>query len=375
MAGVPQGSILGPFLFLVYINDLPNGLKSNAKLFADDTSLFTIVKDKNESADVLNNDLLLISKWAYDWKMLFNPDPKKPAQEVIFSRKKQSQRHPTISLNNIHVERASYQKHLGIILDEKLNFKQHIDNAILKFDKGISVIKKLRHGLPRKSLITIYKAFLRPLIDYGDIIYDQPQNESFCEKLESVQYKAALAITGAIQGTSREKIYLELGLESLKNRRWYKRLCCMFKIMDEEAPKYLTNLISKGQQTIVTRNSNIPTFYCRTDCFKYSFFPSTLKDWFNLDASIRNSESIAIFQSRLLSLIRPSQSNVYNIFDPIGLKLLTRLRLGFSHLNEHKFRHNFQDSLNPLCLCSLEIEDTIHYLLHCQYFLSIVLTL
>ena len=111
--------------------------------------------------------------------MLFNPDPKKPAQEVIFSRKKQSQSHPTISLNNIHVERASYQKHLGIIIDEKLNFKKHIDNAILKFDKGISVIKKLRHGLPRKSLITIYKAFLRPLIDYGDIIYDQPKMNLF----------------------------------------------------------------------------------------------------------------------------------------------------------------------------------------------------
>ena len=119
---------------------------------------------------------------------------------------------------------------------------------------------------------------MRPLIDYGDIIYDQSQNESFCEKLESVQYKAALAITGAIQGTSREKIYLQLGLESLKNRRWYKRLCCMFKIKNEEAPKYLTDFIPKGQQTIVTRNSNIPTFYCRTDCFKYSFFSPTLKD-------------------------------------------------------------------------------------------------
>ena len=368
LAGVPQGSILGPLLFLIYINDLPNRLKSNAKLFADDTSLFTIVKDKNESANILNNDLSLISRWAYDWKMLFNLDPKKPAQEVIFSRKKQSQSHPTISLKNIPGERASYQKHLGIILDEKLNFKQHIDNAILKINKGISVIKKLRYSLPRKSLVTIYKAFLRPLIDYGDIIYDQPQNESFCDKLESVQYKAALAITGAIQGTSREKIYQELGLESLKNRRWYKRLCCMFKIMNEEAPKYLTNMIPKGQQTIVTRNSNIPTFYCRADCFKYSFFPSTLKDWFNLDASIRNSESIAIFKRRLLSLIRPFQSNLYNIFDLIGLKLLTRLRLGFSHLNEHKFRHDFQECLNPLCLCNFEIEDTTHYLLHCQYF-------
>ena len=75
--------------------------------------------------------------------------------------------------------------------------------------------------MSRKSLIKIYKAFLRPLIAYGDIIYDQSQNEPFCEKLESVQYKAALAITGATQGSSREKLYQELGLESLKLRRWY----------------------------------------------------------------------------------------------------------------------------------------------------------
>ena len=215
LAGVPQGSILDPLLFLIYINDLLNELKSNAKLFADDTSLFAIVKDKSESANILNNDLSEISKWAYDWKMLFNTDPSKPAQEVVFSRKKKEQ--------------------LGLIPDEKLNFKQHIDSALLKTNKGISVIKKLRYSLPRKSLLTIYKAFLRPLIDYGDIIYYQPQIESFWDKIESVQYKA-LAITGAIQGTSHGKLCQELGLESLKSRRWYKRLSCMFKIMKKDAP-------------------------------------------------------------------------------------------------------------------------------------------
>ena len=153
-----------------------------AKLFADDTSLFTVVKDKNESANILNNDLQSISTWAYNWKMFFNPDSSKPAQEVLFSRKNKIQVHSTISLNNVQVERVSYQKHLGILRDEKLNFKQHIDRAISKVNKGISVIKKLRHNLPRKSLVITYKAFLRPLINYGDIIYDQPQNESFCEK-------------------------------------------------------------------------------------------------------------------------------------------------------------------------------------------------
>ena len=300
--------------------------------------------------------------------MLFNPDSSKPAQEVLFTRKKQIQNHPTISLNNIQVERTLHQKHLGIILDEKLNFKQGLDSIIPKVNKGISVIKKLRHSLPRKSLATIYKAFLRPLLDYGDIIYDQPQNESFCEKVEQLQYKVALAITGAIQGTSRNKIYEELGLESLKARRWYKRLSCMFKIMNEEAPRYLINLIPKCNQTRITRNSHITIFHCRTDCFKYSFFSATLRDWFDLDDNVTASESISIFKNKLLSIICPVQKSVFNIFDPQGLKLLTCLRLGFSHLNAHRFRHNFENCINPLCSCILETEDTVHYLLHCHHF-------
>ena len=158
--------------------------------------------------------------------------------------------------------------------------------------------------------MTIYKASLRPPMDYGDIIYDQRQNESFCEKLESVQYKATLAITGAMQGTSCDKIYQELRLESLKSRRWYKRLNCMFKIMKEETPDYLINFVPKCETNTRRRNNSIPTFNWRTNCFKYSFFPCTLNDWFNFDLNIRNSESISIFKSKLLPFIRPVQTNI-----------------------------------------------------------------
>ena len=96
-SGVPQGSVLGLFLFLVYINDLENGIKSSINFFADDTSLFSIVKTLT-SADELNHDLQLISRWVLQWKMSFNPDPTKSAEEIIFSHKWTRQVHPHCSL-------------------------------------------------------------------------------------------------------------------------------------------------------------------------------------------------------------------------------------------------------------------------------------
>ena len=213
--------------------------------------------------------------------------------------------------DDVSVERASHQKHLGIYLDEKLNFKMHIDTVSCKVNKGISIIKKLKHTLPRKPpLLTIYKAFLRSHIDYGDIIYDQPSNESFCEKLESVHYKAALAITGTIQGTSRKKF-----LESLKSRSWFRRLCCMFEIIQNQAPGYL---ISKPKQNFNSRNIYILSYNCQTEYFKSSFFLASLEEWFHLDPNIRNSETINV----LLPFIHPLENSIFKIFGPEGLNYL-----------------------------------------------------
>ena len=112
-AGVPQGSILGPLLFLIYINDLANGLQSNPKLLADDTSLFSIVQDITTSTVSLNNDLTKISEWAVQWKMNFNPDPSKQAHKVLFSRKTSSKPYPSLNFNDNSVHQVQLQKHLG----------------------------------------------------------------------------------------------------------------------------------------------------------------------------------------------------------------------------------------------------------------------
>ena len=142
-AGVPQGSVLGPLLFLVYINDLEEGIKSSIKFFADDTSLFSIVYDPLISAQQLNHDLKLISDWAYQWKMSFNPDPTKPAEEILFSKRLKSPFHPPIYFNDVEVKRVSDHKHLGLTLDDKLTFSKHISEKISRARKGIGIIKHL----------------------------------------------------------------------------------------------------------------------------------------------------------------------------------------------------------------------------------------
>ena len=238
-SGVHQGSILGPLLFLIYINDLPDSIISISRLFADDTSLFSVIEDDFKTTEILQKDLTTISKWAHQWKMEFNPDPLKPAQEVIFSRKRNKNNHLPLYYNNIQINESDMQKHLGLHLDKRLDFNLHIDIKSKIINKGIASIRKLRAFLPREALLTIYKSFLRPHLDYADIVYDQPMNETFCNKVESIQYQACLAITGAIQGTSREKLYNELGLESLLDRRWCRKLCAFYSIINSDKPKYL----------------------------------------------------------------------------------------------------------------------------------------
>ena len=181
-AGVPQGSVLGPLFFVSYINDLPEGLNSEVKLFADGTSLFSIVNCVN------NCDLLKIQHWAYQRKMSFNSDRTMQAQEIIFSRKKNATTHPPLFFNNSEIKLSSNQKHLGFTLDSKLSFNEHINDKIHQVNKGASLLRKLQTILPCSSLPTIYKSFIRPLVDNADVIYDQPSNVSFSKNIESVQY-------------------------------------------------------------------------------------------------------------------------------------------------------------------------------------------
>ena len=273
--------------------------------------------------------------------MILNPDLTNHVQDVIFGRKTKKLLHPCLSFNDISLKNSLSQKHLGLTLDVKLNFVEHIKNITQKISKTMCLLRRFQPILPRSSLLTIYKTFIRSQLDFADVIYDQACNSSFHEKLESIQYNACLAITGAIRGTSSENLYQELGLETLKSRRWFRKLLSF--------PLYLFDFIPNLNRDGETRHSNnIPAIHTRHNYFKNSFYPSTLSEWNNLDCKIRNSGSPSIFKKNLLNFIRPSADSIFNIHNPYAIKLLTRFRLGLGHLRDHKFRHCFQDTLNPL---------------------------
>ena len=125
----------GPTTFLIYINDWPDNLTSNPKLFADDTLLFSVIDDEHLSANKLCQDLSRINNWAFQWKMIFNPDLSKQSQEVIFSCKLQKSTHSTLRFNDNTKTQSVTQEHLGMLLDTKLDFQGHIKNILKKVNK------------------------------------------------------------------------------------------------------------------------------------------------------------------------------------------------------------------------------------------------
>ena len=168
--------------------------------------------------------------------------------------------------------------------------------------------------------------------------------------MESIQCNAALVIKGAIRGTSREKRYHELDLESLRKRRWYRKLRYFFKIFKGQSPEYLFRILSSIREAYNTRtNDKIPLFSGKHNFFINSFFPSTVIEWNNLDLKIKNSKTFSPFKKSISKFVRPSSNSIFNCHSPKGIKVITRLKLDPSHFREHKFRHNHQDTLNPIC--------------------------
>ena len=367
-AGVPQGSVLGPLLFLIFINDIVDVVNSNIKLFADDTSLYLTVDDPQTAAGTLNTDLSSLDDWSKQWLISFNA---LKTNSMTVSRKAHQLPHPPLFFQNHQLEDVSYHRHLGITLRSNLTWSQHINQIVQKANKLINILKCLQFRLDRNSLETIYISFIRPLLEYGSPIWDGC-TQADADRLESIQIAAARVITGAMKGTSVSKLYEEIGWETLAERRKKAKLIIMYKIINNLTPTYLRDLLPETPPLAMNHNTrhrpDIYPFRARTSLFEKSFFPSTVRLWNQLPHEIRNAVSLSQFKSKLK--FTPKQPIQYLELLYFGKRHTaikhTRLRLGCSRLNSHLFKIGVVDS--PLCSCGTGVEDTLHYLFTCPLY-------
>ena len=210
--------------------------------------------------------------------MSFSPDPSKQAQCMFFSWKINKVYHPPLLFNNSAVQQISTQKHLGAYVDEELTFK-HIKEKTNKTNKGI---------LPCSTLWTIYQSFVLPHLDYGDVIYDQPENKLVSSKIESFQCNVSLAIPGARIGTS-QKNYIRDYVESLRSRRYLWRMCFFYKLIEtQNVMLFLFNLITPKLKSL-HHPYTFSVRRCRSNYFKNSFMPYVARKWNKLNTEICNS--------------------------------------------------------------------------------------
>ena len=174
---------------------------------------------------------------------------------------------------------------------------------------------------------------------------------NFTQRLEQTQYCAALAVTGTWRGTSRERLYKELGWENLSHRRWYRRLCHFFNLIKSRSPNYLfveippERNVSYNLRNMRSYDQNVG----RTVRYSNTYFQNAPVEWNLLDDETKTLTSISEFKRKLLAMIRPKKNSGYGINDIVGVRNFSNLRLNFSGLNEHRFRHNF-DCLDSVCL-------------------------
>ena len=190
------------------------------------------------------------------------------------------------------------------------------------------------------------------------------------KELESVQYQAALAVTGAWKGSSRVKIYSELGWESLHHRRYFRRITQFFKIMIGLTPQYLVDPIPMPRRHLFGRHitNDIYRFSYKNDRFLYSFYPDAVNSWNALDADVRKTETLSGFKKIIMKSIQPQKRSIFNVHDEKGIRHIFQLRVGLSSLRAHKKNHNFKDTPDDRCPCGNGIESTEHFLLKCSFY-------
>ena len=359
-SGVPQGSRLGPLLFLIFINDIVQDIESEILIFADDTTLLASGADPAETSAKLNRDLAKITAWAEKWKVSFNA---KKSKDMIFSNKTLNNSPPLI-FNNVTIERVNLHKHLGIIFQSNLDWTAQINDICIKANRKLSVLRSVKQ-LSRKTLDLLYKLTVRSLIDYSLPIFANNLKLTEIKRLENLQYRAARVVTGALNFTSRERLFEELGWETIANRTKFLGLCMFHKIHVHESRPLIRTCLTKldweKKCYLRSKGGYVPYPYFNQK-FLNSFFPFISKQWNNLPNSTK-SKNLYDFKEQLKTDIKPERHKHFSFGPKDSNQIMTRFRTGRTNLNLNRFTIGLSD--DPSCLCHEKYETSEHFIMDC----------
>jgi ribonuclease P/MRP protein subunit RPP40 len=291
-SGVPQGSVLGPTLFLFYINDISNGSKSKIRLFADDTIAYLTISSKDDCT-TLQADLDNLAKWEDKWKMLFHPDK---CNVMTISKKRTNIIHDYI-LHGQTLQRVTSAKYLGCTIRSDLDWSDHIQNITTKSNKTLGFLRRNLNISSTKIKQQAYKSLVRPMVEYASTVWD-PYESNQIQKIEMVQRRGARFVKNSYRNRSSVGAMLEnLDWKPLETRRKEARLLMMYKIHHQ--------LVAVEKQdrllppTRLSRNMHTHSYQIPSTNATYrkdSFFPRTIRDWNALDPNIVAASSPELFK-------------------------------------------------------------------------------
>ncbi|MCG7876809.1 MAG: reverse transcriptase family protein [Candidatus Thiodiazotropha endolucinida] len=363
-AGVPQGSVLGPLLFLLYVNDISESLLSLTRLFADDSSLFYSASSIADIEGIVNHDLHILVAWAKQWLVKFNP---LKTEAMLFTLKR-FENFPRLMFNDTEIKFVDNHKHLGLTLSSNCKWHSHIDNILNSAAKVVGIMRKLKFTLNRLALNQIYNSYVLPILEYSSLVWDGCTDQD-ANALEKLQNEAARIVTGLTRSVSLERLYKECGWVSLSERRKKQKLYFMYRSFNGQVPSYIEDLIPppiRETTNYPLRNrNNISAPFCRTELFRNSCIPSSVTLWNNLDESLRTSSSINSFKYAM--------KNHYSIREDVpkyfihGNRFLSVMHARIRNKCSNLFSDLYSNHLliNPLCECKLENEDAEHYFFRC----------
>lgn len=270
-------------------------------------------------------------------------------------------------MNNIVLSDTNTHKHLGLNFSSSCTWSNHVNDITAKAWTRLNLMRALKFRISRKALEQMYVAFILPLLEYCDSVWDNCSAETK-NKLEAVHIEAARVITGATKLCSIEKLLADLGWESLQDRRNKHKLVIFYKIVNHIAPNYLSDLVpplTHETNRYNLRNANdIRNFHANTNLYYNSFFPSTIRAWNNLSEETKQVTTVSAFKYRLNSdLQKPPK--YFNAGSRIGQILHSRIRLECSSLGSHLYMKNIIP--DPSCRCG-SFESAYHFFFICPMF-------